>query len=89
VFIDEQTCIDYLEEFIWNGKPVSPFDLTSKVYKCKGNKYRCKNTGLYFNVKTNTMFDSIKIQLQKWFMAILDYYFTQKRYFIPSISQRY
>ncbi|KAA6304617.1 hypothetical protein EZS27_043735, partial [termite gut metagenome] len=70
VFTDEQTCIDYLEELIWNGIPVSPFDPTSKVYKCKKNKYRCKNTGLYFNVRTNTMFDSTKIQLQKWFMAI-------------------
>ncbi|KAA6319204.1 hypothetical protein EZS27_030875 [termite gut metagenome] len=70
VFTDEQTCIEYLEELIWNGNPVSPFDSTSKVYKCKGNKYRCKNTGLYFNVRTNTMFDSTKIKLQKWFMAI-------------------
>lgn len=70
VFNTEQKCIDYLEELIWNGNPVSPFDSTSKVYKCAGNKYKCKNTGLYFNVKTNTMFDSTKIELQKWFMAI-------------------
>lgn len=70
VFEDEQTCIEYLEELIWNGNPVSPFNPESKVYKCAGNKYRCKITGLYFNVKTNTMFDSTKIPLRKWFMAI-------------------
>lgn len=70
VFKDEQTCIDYLEELIWSDGVVSPFDSSSKVYKCAGNKYKCKNTGLYFNVKTNTMFDSTKIELQKWFMAI-------------------
>lgn len=69
-FPDEQTCIDHLEALRWNGNVVSPFDATSKVYKCKGNKYRCKNTGKYFNVKTDTLFDNTKIELQKWFLAI-------------------
>lgn len=47
-FPTEQHCIDYLEERRWGVKVVSPFDPTSKVYKCKDNKYRCKNTGKYF-----------------------------------------
>lgn len=70
VFKDEQICIDHLENLRWNGDVVSPFDYNSKVYKCKGNKYRCKNTGKYFNVKTGTLFDNSKIELQKWFLAI-------------------
>jgi transposase-like protein len=69
-FPDEQTCIDHLETLRWNGNVVSPFDTISKVYKCAGNKYRCKNTGKYFNVKTDTLFDNTKIKLQKWFLAI-------------------
>lgn len=69
-FPDEQTCIDHLETLRWNGNVISPFDATSKVYKCKGNKYRCKNSGKYFNVKTDTLFDNTKIELQKWFLAI-------------------
>lgn len=69
-FPDEQSCINHLEDLRWNGVVVSPFDPTSKVYKCKDNKYRCKNTGKYFNVKTNTLFDSSKIELRKWFAAI-------------------
>jgi hypothetical protein len=69
-FPTEQSCIDHLTELRWNGYVVSPFDPTSKVYKCKGNKYRCKNTGKYFNVRTNTLFDNTKIELIKWFMAI-------------------
>lgn len=69
-FPDEQTCIDHLEELRWNGNVVSPFDSASTVYKCKGNKYKCKNTGKYFNVKTSTLFDNTKIKLQTWFMAI-------------------
>ncbi len=69
-FPTEQNCIDHLTELRWNGYVISPFDPTSKVYKCKGNKYRCKNTGKYFNVRTNTLFDNTKIELVKWFMAI-------------------
>ena len=70
VFSTEQACIDHMEQLRWNGNVVSPFDCTSKVYKCKDNKYRCKNTGKYFNVKTNTLFDNTKIPLRKWFAAI-------------------
>ena len=69
-FTNEQTCIDYLTQLRWNENVVSPFDSTSKVYVCAGNKYRCKNTGKYFNVRTGTMFDNTKIELQKWFLAI-------------------
>lgn len=69
-FPTQQSCIDHLEQLRWNGNVVSPFDATSKVYDCKGNKYKCKNTGKYFNVKTNTIFDNTKIELQKWFLAI-------------------
>lgn len=69
-FPDEQTCINHLEELRWNGNIISPFDASSKVYKCSGNKYKCKNTGKYFNVRTSTLFDNTKIELQKWFLAI-------------------
>lgn len=69
-FPTEQSCIEHLEKLRWNGYVVSPFDPTSKVYKCKENRYRCKNTGKYFNVKTNTLFDNTKIELRKWFAAI-------------------
>ncbi|MCL2445410.1 MAG: IS1595 family transposase [Oscillospiraceae bacterium] len=69
-FPDEQACIDHLEALRWGGKVVSPFDETSTVYECKGNKYRCRNTGRYFNVKTGTMLDNTKIVLQKWFVAV-------------------
>lgn len=70
VFSDEQICIEHLEELRWHGYVVSPFDSTSKVYKCKNNRYRCATTGKYFNVKTNTLFDNTKIELKKWFLAI-------------------
>lgn len=36
-FPDEQACIDYLTKMRWKGNVVSPFDPTSRVYKCKNN----------------------------------------------------
>ena len=48
-FPTEDSCMKYLEKIRWNGVVVSPFDMSSKVYKCKGYNYRCKNTGKYFN----------------------------------------
>ena len=69
-FPTEQDCINYLEGMRWQGKVVSPFDPTSKVYKCKDNKYRCKNTGKYFDVKTKTIFQGTRIPLISWFEAI-------------------
>ena len=39
-FPTEQDCINYLEGMRWQGKVVSPFDPTSKVYKCKDKKTR-------------------------------------------------
>lgn len=83
-FPTEQSCIDHLETLRWNGNVISPFDETSKVYKCKGNRYRCKNTNKYFNVKTNTLFDNTKVELQKWFLAI--YLVTSHKKGISSIQ---
>lgn len=69
-FHDEQSCIDYWEEVRWQGNVVSPYDSQSKVYKCGNNKYKCKNTGKYFNARTGTIFEGSKISLRKWFYAI-------------------
>lgn len=81
-FPTEQSCIDYLEERRWRGNVVSPFDKTSKVYKCKDNKYRCKNTGKYFDVKTKTIFQGTRIPLLSWFEAIWTI-LSYKKVFLP------
>jgi transposase-like protein len=69
-FPDEDTCFTHLEQLRWNGEVVSPFDAASKVYKCAGHKWKCKNTNRYFTVKTGTIFEDTKIPLVKWFMAL-------------------
>jgi len=70
IFPDEQSCISHLEKLFWDDIAVSPFDPFSKVYSCHGKRYRCQNTGKYFNVKTGTIFHNSRIPLQKWFVAI-------------------
>lgn len=69
-FQDEQSCLEHLEKIRWEKQVVSPFDPTSKVYKCRGSLYKCKNTGKYFNAKTATLFHNSKIALRKWYAAI-------------------
>lgn len=67
---DNKGCIKFLEALIWDGVPVSPFDKTSKVYKCKNGRYRCKNSKKYFTVTTGTIFEGTKIELIDWFTVI-------------------
>lgn len=64
-FFGKQTCINHLEELRWANLVTSPFDPTSKVYRYSNNRYCCKNTYKYFNVKTGTLFDNTKVKLQK------------------------
>ena len=66
----EKKAIKYFEKMRWDGKVVSPFDATSKVYKCGNGKYKCKNTGRYFDVKTGTPFANTKLPMKKWLLAI-------------------
>ena len=70
IFKTNEDCIKFLEELIWMGEPVSPFDSTSKVYKCKDGWYKCKNTGKEFNILTGTLFQGTKIDLTIWFEII-------------------
>ena len=60
----------YLEKLRWGDTVLSPFDSTSKVYKCKNGKYKCRNTGKYFDVKTGTAFAGTKLSLRCWVFAI-------------------
>jgi len=83
-FKTEQDCIDYLEIIRWQGNIISPYDVNSTVYKCKNNRYKCRNTNKYFNVRTNTIFGDSNIKLRTWFLAI--YIFTTHKKGISSLQ---
>lgn len=67
---NEESAIKYFEKMRWNGKVVSPYDPISKVYKCSNGKYKCKNTGRYFDVKTGTPLANTKLPMTKWLLAM-------------------
>lgn len=69
-FPTEESCIRYFERLRWGNNIVSPFDPESKVYRCANGKYKCRNTGKYFDVKTRTVFASTKLPLRLWVYAI-------------------
>ena len=73
----QQACIDYLEQCRWGENPISPYDPTSRVYKCTDNWYKCKNTGKRFNVKTGTILKHTKIPLVDWLWSL--YHFLSKK----------
>lgn len=70
IFKTNEDCRAFLEELIWEGEPVSPYDINSKVYKCRDGWYKCKNTGKEFNILTGTLFQGTKTDLTIWFEII-------------------
>ena len=73
-FSDEKTCIGYLEQIRWNGKPECPHCGCSKVYRCGSvnQPYKCGDRfcGKKFSVTIGLIFEDSKVPLSKWFMAI-------------------
>lgn len=72
-FPDEQRCIQYFEKIRWANGVVSPFAPTSKVCKCKENRYKCRNTGKYFDYRTGTVFANSKLPFRYWSYVIFLY----------------
>lgn len=70
-FKDEDTCIKYFENLIWNGKPTCPHCKSDNPYKTKAG-YKCSNNECYkkFTVKVGTVLENSKIPLRTWFAAL-------------------
>ena len=70
-FKDEQTCIDYLAQHRWDGKPICPFCghehiyITNRGYKCASKTCHKK-----FSVTVKTIFENSKLPLRTWYAAI-------------------
>jgi transposase-like protein len=68
-FKNNKKCIKHLEKIRWNGNVICPYCKSDKVYKVLKD-YKCGNCNYRFNVKIGTIFESSKIPLNKWFVAI-------------------
>jgi transposase-like protein len=71
VFPDEKTCIEYMIQKRWNGKPRCPHCDSEKVYRYSDNKrFKCPACAKQFTIKIGTIFEDSPLSLQKWFFAI-------------------
>ena len=72
-FSTEETCIAWLEQARWNGKPTCPHcqgqDSISLV-QSKRFTYWHKNCRKHFTVKTGTVMHSSKTTTQNWIVAL-------------------
>lgn len=68
-FSDEQTCIDFLVNARWNGKPVCPHcGNDNKIYFLKTvKKFKCSKCRKQFSVKIGTIFEDSALPLSTWF----------------------
>ena len=73
-FKDDKTCRDFLEQQLWNGKPVCPHCGSERVYRLNdGKTFKCgnkKTCDKKFTVTTGTMYENTKLPLSTWFAAI-------------------
>jgi transposase-like protein len=73
-FADDKTCRAYLEQQLWNGRPVCPHCGCQQVYRlADGKNFKCgnkKTCDKKFTVTTGTMYENTKLPLSTWFAAI-------------------
>lgn len=70
-FNTELKAIKYFEKLRWNGERACPHCGSAKSYVLKGHgKYKCADCRKLFSITTGTYFESTKIPLRKWLIAM-------------------
>ena len=69
-FDSDARCHEFLAMARWNGKPKCPYCGCDYVYHRKDGRYACKDCKKTFTVLVGTVFQSTKLKLIKWFIAI-------------------
>ena len=74
LYPDHESCLKHLEKVRWGDKPVCPFcgclDVQRKHEMRRKGRWKCNACDSSYNVMSGTIFESTKVQLQKWFLAI-------------------
>ncbi len=69
-FVTETACIEYLESLRWPDGPICP-RCGKEAYALNSRRiYKCGSCLRQFSIRTGTLFDSSRIPLQKWFLAL-------------------
>lgn len=70
-FPDELSCIEFMIQQRWNGKPVCVHcGYSEKIYRLKGGKLKCADCRKPFSVRMGSIFEDSALPLQKWFFAM-------------------
>lgn len=85
-FGTNQQCHDFLAQLRWKGTPTCPKcgNINMNYYLSTRNVYKCSSCYKQFSVKQGTVFETSKIPLQKWFLAI--YFFATKPGGVSSVQ---
>lgn len=71
-FPSQKDCIILLEEVRWRGLPTCPYCKSKKQTSSKTQKrYHCNTCNTSYSVTVGTFLGNTKLDLQKWFKAIL------------------
>lgn len=85
MFPNEESARVYLEEKIWNGKPVCPYCEHKEITTLqKTGYYRCKTCRKDFSVRVGTVMGRSKISLVSWLYTM--YLLTTARKGISSLQ---
>ncbi len=71
-FPTEKDCVEYLEHVRWNGIPQCPYCNSRRTTSLpKESRHHCNRCNTSFAVTVGTIFHNTKLDLQKWFLALV------------------
>lgn len=72
IFPKQSDCLKFIEQVRWQGSPVCPYCRSTSVTPApKEKRYHCNACNTSFSVTVGIIFHKTKVDLQKWFLALL------------------
>ena len=69
-FPDEQSCIDFLAAERWQDGVRCSYCNATRCAKRTDGRWRCNACKVNFSVRVETIFESSRLPLRKWFVAV-------------------
>jgi len=70
-FPTHESCLSYLEQVRWHGKPVCPYcESDNSTAMPKEQRHHCNNCNTTYSVTVRTIFHHTHLPLQKWFLGL-------------------
>jgi transposase-like protein len=69
-FVDDEACLDYLEQLRWPDGFVCPVCATSDAWRVAGRMWMCAQCGRKTSVTAGTIFHRSRIPMSTWFAAV-------------------